>query len=116
MPRTIWPAIRYGVVLNAARHRQLVGKTQAPRPWTCGQRAALLRGSTASATATIDLNETRIVLPMPPVKPVTYVSGCSMAPHPPHRQGSMKFETESELTLPPCAITLYPLPLALGWC
>ena len=48
----------------------------APSLWTCGQRCALPTGSPVTA-ATADLNETRNVSPMSPVRAVTHVPGCS---------------------------------------
>src|SRR5262245_38748070 len=58
--------------------RRPSAQTQAPSLWTCGQREdALPTGSTGTTTAA-DLNKTRNVLPMSPVRTVTHVPGCSI--------------------------------------
>jgi hypothetical protein len=76
MGLTEW-RLSYGpVALGVIDHRGDRLKKPARHARACGQRRPLPTGSTG-ATATTDLNETKNVLPMSPVRSVAYVPGCS---------------------------------------
>ena len=74
-----WTASYGPVVLGIIAHRDYPAPTKTQRLWTCGQRSALPARPTAATVAATTLNKTRNVLPMSPVRSVTYVAGCSSA-------------------------------------